>query len=128
LRRYTMRFLGTIKMAENADPAPPALYQAMGPFVREAIAAGVIAETGGLSPTAEGVYFRLEAGEVHVTDGPFSESKEVVGGYVVYDVPSREVAVDWSRRFVELHQKHWPGITCECELREMHPMEGGPKL
>lgn len=123
-----MRFLGTIKMAEDAGAPPPALMEAMGPFIQEAIVAGVIAETGGLAPTAEGVYFRLDKGEVRVTDGPFSESKEVVGGYVIYDVASREVAVDWSRRFVELHQKHWPELTCECELRQMHPMEGGPKL
>lgn len=120
-----MRFLGTISMPVDAGPPPAALMEAMGPFIQEAVAAGVIHETGGLGPIGEAVSFRLEGGDVHVTDGPYSEAKEVVGGYVIYEVPSRDVALDWTRRFVELHRKHWPGLVCECELREMQPMPMG---
>jgi hypothetical protein len=121
-----MRFLGTIKAAEDQGAPPPALQEAMGKFIQEAFAAGVIHETGGLGPSAEAVRLRLESGSLHVTDGPFTESREVVGGYVIYEVPSREVALDWSRRFMELHRQHWPGFVGESEVREMRPFGGEP--
>ncbi len=123
-----MRFLGTIKHAAGAGTPPPALMEAMGSFLKEAFAAGVIAETGGLAPTAERVLIRVRDGEARVIDGPFTEAKEVVGGYVIYEVPSRDVALEWSRRFVDLHLRHWPGFEFECELREMEPVPNSPRL
>jgi hypothetical protein len=54
-----------------------------------------------------------------VTDGPFSEAKEVIGGYAIYDVPTLEEAKAWTRRFLDLHIKHYPGFDCEVEIREM---------
>lgn len=54
-----------------------------------------------------------------MTDGPFSEAKEVIGGYAVYSVKSKEEAVEFARRFMELHREHWPGWEGETELRQI---------
>lgn len=123
-----MRFLGTIKTAEDAGAPPAALVEAMDSFLREAISTGAIVETGGLAPTAEGVRLRVDDGERHITDGPFIESKEVVGGYVIFNAPSRDAAMEWATRFVDLHVRHWPALVFECEVRQMLPMEGGPTV
>jgi hypothetical protein len=121
-----MRFLGTIKSAEGMQP-PAELMQAMGAFVQEARAAGVVRDTGGLAPSADSVRVRVENGNAQYLDGPFAESKEVVGGYVIYDVSSKEEALEWTRRFVDLHLQHWPDFRFECELRQMYSVEDAPR-
>jgi hypothetical protein len=60
---------------------------------------------------------RLKGGKITVIDGPFTESKEIVGGYSIIDAKSREEALDLARRFMELHLKHWPTFEGECEMR-----------
>ena len=62
---------------------------------------------------------RLSGGKLTVTDGPFSETKELIGGYAIYDVKSKEDALEWVRRFMELHQENWPGWEGESELRQV---------
>lgn len=114
-----MRFMGTISSRENQGPPPAALMEAMGPFIQEAFQAGVIADTGGLEPSANGTRFEMRGGQLEVVDGPFAEAREVIGGWVIYNVPSREVAMDWSRRFVDLHRKYWPEFEFTCELRQI---------
>ena len=74
---------------------------------------------GGLGPTALGVRVRLSGGKVTVTDGPFTEAKEVVGGYAQFELKSKEEAVESAVRFMELHKKHWPGWEGETEVRQM---------
>ncbi len=82
--------------------------------------AGVLVEQGGLLPSSTGARIRLSKdGDITLQDGPFTESKEVVGGFAVYEVPTREEAMKWVRRFVELHKKHWPGWEGTCEVRQM---------
>ena len=117
-----MRFLGFISSRENQGTPPAALYEAMGGFIQEAFQAGVIQETGGLKPSSEATRFEIKNGELSVIDGPFAETREVIGGWVMYNVPSREVALDWSRRFMELHTRYWPGFECTSELREIEEM------
>ncbi len=114
-----MRFMGTISSRENQGAPPAALMEAMGPFMQEAFQAGVIADTGGLEPSSKGTRFEMRDGKLDVVDGPFAEAREVIGGWVIYNVPSREVATDWSRRFIELHQKYWPEFEFTCELRQI---------
>ena len=115
----TMRFMVTVKSAENAGPPPKALMDAIGKLGEEATKAGTLVETGGLFPSSMGARVRLTRGMLNVTDGPFAESKEVVGGYAVYDVKSKEQAVDATLRFMELHKKHWPGWEGEAEIRRI---------
>jgi hypothetical protein len=60
---------------------------------------------------------RLTGGRITVLDGPFTESKEIVGGYAIIDAKSRDEALTLARRFMELHLKHWPTFEGECEMR-----------
>jgi hypothetical protein len=83
----------------------------------EAKQAGVFVDWGGLQPTAKGARARIENGRITVTDGPFTEAKEVIGGYAVYDVGSKDEAMDWTRRFLDLHITHWPKWEGEVEVR-----------
>jgi hypothetical protein len=75
-------------------------------------------------PTSAGARVRLSKGAISVVDGPFTEAKEVVGGFAVFDVPTRADAVEWSRRFMDLHRRHWPGWEGETEVRQL--MDGPP--
>jgi hypothetical protein len=115
----TMRFMIVVKSAEQACPIPPALMEAIGKLGAEATRAGALVETGGLLPTAVGMRVRLAAGKLLVTDGPFAESKEVIGGFAVYNVKSKEEALEWTTRFMQLHKEHWPGWEGEAEIRQM---------
>jgi hypothetical protein len=76
---------------------------------REAKAAGILVTTGGLAPSAQGVRIRVKAGKVTVKDGPFAESKEVIGGYAIMELPTREEAVQAALDFMRFHAQHWPG-------------------
>jgi hypothetical protein len=85
---------------EAATPPSPELLEAMGKFIGEAIQAGVVVTTGTLKPT--GTRVRLAEGKFTVTDGPFIELKELMGGWAVLNVNSLEEAVEWSKRFLSV--------------------------
>jgi hypothetical protein len=121
-----MRFMNMVKSAENSPlgPPPQALMEAIAKLGEEAAKAGVFVEMGGLLPTAMGARLRLSGGKLTVTDGPFSEAKEVIGGYAVYSVKTKQEAIEWATRFMNLHKQHWPGWEGETELRQI--MEFGP--
>jgi|ERR1700674_326366 hypothetical protein len=114
-----MRFMTMVKSSEASGPPPKALMDAIAKLGEEGVKAGVMVETGGLLPTAMGARVRLSGGKVTVTDGPFSEAKEVIGGYAVYDVKSKQEAVEWTRRFMQLHKEHWKGWEGESEIRQI---------
>ncbi|MCS6288678.1 MAG: hypothetical protein H8K10_06830 [Nitrospira sp.] len=114
-----MRFIGMVKSAENAGPPPRALMDAMAKLCEEGIKEGTLIETTGLFPSAAGARIRLVGGKLTVTDGPFMEAKEVVGGYAVLDVKSREEAVEQTLRFMQLHKEHWPSWEGETEIRQI---------
>ena len=86
-----MKFLMLIKLAESyrSQSIPQGLMDAMGEFVSAHMKSGVLADTAGLKPTADGFRIRLSRGQLGTTDGPFTETKEVIGGYAIVDVPSR---------------------------------------
>ena len=86
--------------------------------------AGTMLGSGGLGPTAQGARVRLSGGQVTVTDGPFTEAKEVVGGYAQFELKSKQEAIESAVRFMELHKKHWPGWEGETEVRQMFGPEG----
>ncbi len=115
-----MRFMTLVKSAETSAPPPQALMDAIGKLGQEAAGKGVMVEMGGLLPTAMGARVRLAGGRLTMTDGPFTEAKEVIGGYAVYAVKSREEALEWTRRFMALHQEHWKGWEGEVELRQLY--------
>src|SRR5690348_7848688 len=110
-----MKFLMMIKHTEayRGQPIPQPLMDAMGTFVSESFASGVLKDTAGLKPTADGFRVRSSGGKLHVTDGPFTEAREVVGGYAIVEVKSRDEAMDVARRFMDLHRIHWPAFEGE---------------
>lgn len=118
-----MKFMTIVKGAELASPPPTELMDAIAELGEEGAKAGVFVEMGGLYPTAMGARVRLAGGNLSVTDGPFTEAKEVVGGYAIYNVDSLEEAIKWTTRFMELHIIHWAGWEGETEIRQMMEMD-----
>ena len=119
-----MKFLMMIKHSEGlrTEEIPQSLMDAMGKFVEESFKSGVLKDTAGLKPTSEGFRVRLSKNQIKVTDGPFTESKEVIGGYAIVEVPSRQEALDIARQFMEVHRVHWPGFEGESEVRPLEDM------
>ncbi len=114
-----MRFMMIVKHAENQGPPPKQLMDAIARLAEDEAKAGTMLGSGGLGPTALGARVRLSGGKVTVTDGPFTEAKEVVGGYAQFELKSKEEAVESAVRFMELHKKHWPSWEGETEVRQM---------
>ena len=114
-----MRFMMIVKHRENQGPPPKELMDAIQKIAQDAAQAGTMVGSGGLAPTAKGARIRLSGGQLTVSDGPFTEAKEVVGGYAQFDLSSKEEAVQSAVRFMELHKKHWPGWEGETEVRQM---------
>ena len=114
-----MRFMVMVKGSESAGPPPQALMDGIAKLGEEAARHGVFVEMGGLMPSAFGARMRLAAGKITVTDGPFAETKEVIGGYAVYNVKSKQEAIEWTKRFLDLHKEHWPRWEGECEVRQL---------
>jgi hypothetical protein len=110
-----------IKHSESSrnEAIPQALNDAMGQFVGESMKKGILKDTAGLRPTSEGFRIRSSKNKLSVTDGPFTEGKEVIGGYALVEVPSRDEAMKVARDFMELHRVHWPTFECECEVRPL---------
>jgi hypothetical protein len=117
----TMKFLTMIKASEKyrAEGPPPALLEAMGTFVQESFQSGKVVDTGGLKPSSDAIRLRVEKGKLTVTDGPFTEAKEVVGGWAIMKADSKAEVLENARQFMELHQKHWPGWEGTSEVYEM---------
>ena len=99
--------------------APPELYKSMGEFVEAQMQNGVFLDGAGLQPLAKGTRVRLAEREITVTDGPFTETKEVVGGYALIETKTHAEAVALARQFMELHRIHWPEFEGESELRPL---------
>ena len=114
-----MRFMMLVKSAENSGPPPQALMDAIGKLAEEAVKAGTMVQSGGLAPTATSSRVRLTRGQVRTIDGPFTEAKEIIGGYAVFDLKSMAEAVESAAAFMELHRQHWPGWEGETEVRQI---------
>jgi len=121
-----MRFMFIVNGPENLaeSGAPPAeLMEEIGRHIEEETRKGRLLSFGGLFPTASGVRIRSTKGKLVTRDGPFAESKEVIGGFSIFEFASREEAVAEGTRFMELHRRHWPGWEGELEIRQMFEAE-----
>jgi len=114
-----MRFLMLVKHGENPGPPPKDFLDAMAKLGEEAAKSGAMLQSGGLSPIAKSTCVRLSRGQVTAIDGPFSESKEVVGGFAMFELKSKEEAIEGAKQFMELHKKYWPGWEGETEVRQV---------
>lgn len=109
-----MRILGMLKADKDSEAAAPPsqeLMERMGTFIEEVTKAGVMLSTDGLQPSAKGKRVRMSNGKVTVIDGPFTESKELVASYALFEVKTMDEAIYWTTRFLEVLGKG------ECELR-----------
>jgi hypothetical protein len=112
-----VRFLSWIRINENTGMQPSEQLMAdMGKLMEEMTAAGVLVETAGLRPTSEGARVRWSGGRISVVDGPFMETKEVIGGYAMLEAKTKEEAIEWSARFLRIHGPEWE---IECEVRQL---------
>jgi len=116
-----MKYVTFVRHSESfrQSPPPPALMEAMDKFMESLRKDGIVVDAVGLLPSKDGVRMRLANGKITVTDGPFSESKEVIGGYAVLNLNSKEEAVRIETEFMELHRKYWPAFECEVEVRPL---------
>jgi hypothetical protein len=119
-----MRFLSMVRSKEGAAGCQPTpqLMQDMGKLIEEMTRKGVLIATGGLLPSSQGKRLRLRHGNLSVTDGPFTEAKEVIGGYAILEAATMEEAVELTKRFLRVHGDEWD---VECELRPLAGPESG---
>jgi hypothetical protein len=123
-----MKYLTFIRHSESYRQSgpPAALMEAMGKFVQKSLKDGTLVETGGLLPSKDGARVRLSSGRITITDGPFTESKEIIGGYAIVNAASKAEAIRIAEEFMELHRKHWPAFEGESEVRAMYESGEGP--
>ena len=122
-----MRFMMLVKHAgETSGPPPQALMDAIDKLSEEANKAGTMVLSGGLAPLAASTSVRISRGKLTTTDGPYTEAKEVVGGFAVFDLKSKQEAIEGAQQFMELHRKHWPGWEGETEIRQIFGPEDFP--
>jgi hypothetical protein len=123
-----MKFMMIVKSSEKPGPPPKELMEAISKLAAEADTAGAMLGSGGLGPTALGARVRISGGQLSVVDGPFTEAKEIIGGYAQFELKSKQEAVESAIRFMELHKKYWPGWEGETEVRQMFgPEDFAPK-
>ena len=125
-----MRYLSITRGSEEHNPnqesagavhPPAALMEAMEQLIEKYMKEGVLIDTGGLAPSQHGFRMRLAQGQLTTTDGPFSESKEVIGGWAIFEADSKAEALRLTTEFLDLHRKHWPESKSEFET-EVRPI------
>ena len=118
-----MRFMMMVKADKNYEagvPPSPELMAAIGKLTEDMVKAGVLVQTGGLLPSSKGARIRVSRGALSVTDGPFPETKELIGGFAIVEAASKEEAIKLARRFMELHvETSSPSYEGECEIRQL---------
>jgi hypothetical protein len=124
-----MRFMGFVLADKDTEagvmPEEKGLA-AMGAFIEEATKSGVFLAGEGLKPSSEGVRIRYQGTTRTVVDGPFAESKELVAGYSICAVDSKEEALEWTKRFAQVDAGVRPSGEARCELRQIFELEDFP--
>ena len=119
-----MRFMMLVKADQNYEagaPPTPELMAAIGKLGEEMFRTGVMTEMGGLAPTSKGARLRLSRGKVSATDGPFVETKEIIGGYAILQAKSRKEAVELGKRFLQVHADVMgSSYELELEVRQLY--------
>jgi hypothetical protein len=122
-----MRFMMLVKGADDMGLPPKALLDAIDKSTAEALKAGTMITAGGLLPSAAGGRVRLSKGTLTVIDGPFTEAKELIGGFAIFEFKSKREAIESARDFMQLHKEHWPGWDGETEVRQMMDQPPGAR-
>jgi len=112
-----------IRVNEKGGQVPSEqLMHDMGKLIDDMTREGVLVRTAGLRPTAEGTRVRLRRGQLSAVDGPFTETKEVVGGFAILEAESMQQAIELTKRFLRVHGDEWD---IECEVRQLDGPEFG---
>jgi hypothetical protein len=114
-----MRFMSIVISSQPMQGPTPALMEAMGKLTEREIKAGRMVDMGGLAPLQQGAHVAIEGGKLRVTDGPFVEAKEVIGGYAIFELRDKAEALAMGKEFMQLHLDHMPGWEGVCEMRAM---------
>ena len=109
-----MKFLSVYRTKERNTPPTPEEMQRMGKLVEDGFKSGKLLATEGCMPTALGALVRIDNGAFTVTDGPFSEAKEVIGGFAIFSANSKAEAIEFARDFLKVVGAG------ECELRQVY--------
>ena len=113
-----MRFMYIVTSPQPDKGPTPALMEAMGKLADREIKAGRMLDTGGLMPIAmAGAQVRITNSKLGVIDGPFVETKELIGGYAIFELRDLEEAIAAAKEFMQLHLEHMPGWEGTCEVR-----------
>lgn len=123
-----MKFMLMTKLGTESGPPPtPQLMAAIGEFTTRLVKTGKVVSTGGLMPTAKGAKMQLFGGKITVTDGPFTEAKECIGGFAIVDVSSKQEAIEIAREFVQIHADVMgPSYQLDSEIRQMYEPDAIP--
>ena len=111
-----MKFLSLVRITESGQQPSERLMNEMGKLMDEMTKSGTLVTTAGLTGTREGKRMRWNRGKISVTDGPFTETKEVIGGYAILEAPSMDEAMEITKRFLAVHGDEW---NVECEVRPL---------
>ena len=120
-----MRIMYIVTSSKPMRGPTPELMEAMGKLSDREIKAGRMLDNGGLMPVAMGAQVKITDGKLSVVDGPFVESKEMIGGYAIFELRDKAEAVASATEFMQLHLDHMPGWEGTCEVRIcVTPMDG----
>ena len=120
-----MRFMYIVTSSQPMRGPTPALMEAMHKLSEREIKAGRMLDNGGLMPLATGAQVRVANGQLSVTDGPFVEAKEVIGGYAIFELRDKQEALASAREFMQLHKDLMPDWEGTCEVRAFAGFAGG---
>jgi|tagenome__1003787_1003787.scaffolds.fasta_scaffold18530644_1 hypothetical protein len=124
-----MRFMMIVKAtkeSETGKPFNPALMAAIQKSSQELMKSGVMIATGGLQPSSKGARIRVSGQKLFVMDGPFAETKELIGGFAILEAKSREEAIELGRAFMQIHADTLgPSYEGEIEIRPMMEVVNG---
>ena len=112
-----MRFMSIVTSSHAPAPPPASMMEAMNKLADREIKAGRMLDSGGLMPVSMGAQVRITDSKLSVVDGPFVETKEMIGGYAIFELRDKEEAVAAAREFMQLHLEHMPGWEGTCEVR-----------
>ena len=119
-----MRFLMMVKAEAPSGEPGVRLMAAMGTFVEEQTKAGTLVDTGGVQENESGTSMALAGGKITTTDGPFTEANEVIGGYIIVDVPAKKQALEIAHHFLDVHAKIMgPNYKAETIVRRMYTIK-----
>jgi hypothetical protein len=121
LKEKTMIFMVIVKATKETEagvPPDPKIWEAMGKYNKELVEAGVLIAAEGLKPSSAGARVRFSGGATTVIDGPFAETKELIAGFSLLQVSSKEEAIEWVRRSPPCCEGDY-----EIEIRQVFEME-----